>query len=100
MFCTYTLYTFHTATCIKIELHNLYNLQKTDLRRIIELRGSEFLLFLLNKAEIPIWVALGETRDLIRFARSQGSIADLEGTCYCVIWKQERDRSPWICTGK
>lgn len=83
-----------------MELHNLYNLQKTDLHRIIELHGSEFLLLLVNKAEIPIWVALGETRDLIRFARTQSSIADLEGTCHYVNWKQKRDRSHWICTGK
>jgi hypothetical protein len=53
--------------------------------------SSEFLLFQANKAEIPIWVVLGETRVLIRFARTQGSIADLEGTCYYIIWKQEGD---------
>jgi len=57
-------------------------------------------LLLVNKAEIPISVALGETRDLIRFARTHGTIADLEGTCYYVIWKHERDRSHWICTRK
>jgi len=71
--CAYTLYTVHTVTCIIMELHNLYNLQKTDLHWIIELHDSEFQLLLVNKAEIPIWVTLGETRNLIRFPRTQGS---------------------------
>jgi hypothetical protein len=75
VFCTCTVYTFHTATCIKMAPHKLSKLRKPAYVEYLSY-SSEFLLFLVKKADIPVWVALGETRDLIRFTRrTEGSIA-------------------------